>query len=237
MLSENKTRVLIMTAVDAERDAVLRGLGERGDKFDVKSNTGLPESGDRIEFEVELAGVGPALAAARTARALARGRYSLVVSAGIGGGFVERAEVGTLVMASEIVAADLGAETPDGYLSVDELGFGASRIAVESGLAKAWADKLVEQGWTVCSGPILTVSTVTGSAETAFDRAARVVGAAAEGMEGYGVAAAAHDVGVPALEIRSVSNPVGPRDRAAWRIKDALTALEAAFSNFPEVLR
>ena len=31
-------------------------------------------------------------------------------------------------------------------------------------------------------------------------------------------AAAAH--GVPVLEIRTISNAVGPRDRAAWRIGD-----------------
>lgn len=49
----NHSRVLIMTAVEAEREAVLRGLG----------------SPDFID--VELAGVGPASAAARTARVLA----------------------------------------------------------------------------------------------------------------------------------------------------------------------
>jgi hypothetical protein len=29
-------------------------------------------------------------------------------------------------------------------------------------------------------------------------------------------------------ELRTVSNPVGPRDRTAWRVADALDALEAA---------
>ncbi|MFC4812241.1 hypothetical protein ACFPB1_23485, partial [Paenibacillus sp. GCM10023250] len=48
-------RVLIVTAVDAEREAVLRGLGS-----------------DR-RFDVVAAGVGPAAAAAGTAFALAAG--------------------------------------------------------------------------------------------------------------------------------------------------------------------
>ena len=43
-------------------------------------------------------------------------------------------------------------------------------------------------------------------------------------MEGFGVAEAAAAHGVPVLELRAVSNPVGPRDRAAWRIGDALAA-------------
>ena len=55
-------------------------------------------------------------------------------------------------------------------------------------------------------------------------------------MEGFGVAEAAAAHGVPVLEIRAVSNPVGPRDRAAWRIGDALAALTEAFGKLTPVL-
>ncbi|MEU5774923.1 futalosine hydrolase, partial [Streptomyces venezuelae] len=51
--------------------------------------------------------------------------YGLVVSAGIGGGFPPDAPVGSLVVADEITVADLGAETPEGFAPVTELGFGA----------------------------------------------------------------------------------------------------------------
>ena len=37
-------------------------------------------------------------------------------------------------------------------------------------------------------------------------------------------------------EIRAVSNPVGPRDRAAWRIGEALGALTGAFGKLAPVL-
>ncbi len=212
------SRVLVTTAVSAERDAVLRGL--RGS--------------DR--FHVLAAGVGPAAAAAGTAAALAAGEYGLVVSAGIGGGFAGRAEVGSLVVATEIAAADLGAETPEGFISMDELGFGTSRVRVDAGLAARVADALRRAGLNVHSGPVLTVSTATGTAATAAELAARVPGAAAEAMEGFGVAVAALQRGVPVLEIRAVSNTVGPRDRAAWRIQEALEALEAASAVLTEVV-
>ncbi|MNJ58166.1 Futalosine hydrolase [compost metagenome] len=61
-------------------------------------------------------------------------------------------------------------------------------------------------------------------------------GAAAEAMEGYGVAIAAHNLQLPVLEIRAISNTVGPRQRELWKIKDALLALEQACSLLPEVL-
>jgi len=103
-------RVLVMTAVTVEREAVERGL--QGDS----------------RFTVQLAGVGPIAAAAHTAAALATTEYDLVVSMGIAGGFVGQAAIGSIAVATECVAADLGAETPDGFLSLEELGFGFTRI-------------------------------------------------------------------------------------------------------------
>lgn len=80
---------------------------------------------------------------------------------------------------------------------------------------------------------MLTVSTVTGSAARATALAARHPRAVAEAMEGFGVAEAAARHGLPTLEIRAVSNPVGPRDRSAWRIGEALAALERVFAALP----
>ncbi len=209
-----------MTAVEAEKEAVLRGL------------RGIPDS------EVRVAGVGPAAAAASTVLALARSgaEYGLVVSAGIAGGFPGVASVGSIVVASESVAADLGAETPEGFAGVDKLGFGANRLEADPAIASRLAEALRNAGIPVHCGPVLTLSTVTGTAATAEALALRVPGAAAEAMEGYGVAEAASRYGIPFLEIRAISNAVGPRDRAAWRIGDALAALEAASIHLTEVL-
>lgn len=211
-------RVLVMTAVSAERDAVLRGL--RGD----------------LRFDVLVAGVGSVVAAVRTTRAIATAEYSLVISAGIGGGFPGKAEVGSLVVANEITVADLGAETLEGFRSVDELGFGFTIIQVEASLVDRVTRALQVAKLPVNTGPVLTVSTVTGTAGRGGELAARIPGATAEAMEGYGVGCAALDYGVPVLEIRAISNLVGPRERSTWRIKEALDVLEAACSVLAEVL-
>lgn len=210
-------RILVVTSVTAERDAVLRGLN------------------NDTRFEVRVAGVGAIAAAANTAKVLAAADYDLVICAGIAGGFPGRAEVGSLVVANEAVAADLGAETPEGFSSLDELGFGSTRIQTDAGLVSRLTKALLAAGLPVNAGPILTVSTATGTTESASELAARVPGAAAEAMEGYGVAFAAHDRGVPFLELRAISNVVGPRDVTAWRIKEALDILQVASSVFLEV--
>ncbi|WP_046213260.1 futalosine hydrolase [Paenibacillus wulumuqiensis] len=217
----SSTRILIMTAVEAEREAVLRGIGDA--------------AGQR--FDVQLAGVGPASAAARTALLLARDSYDLVVSAGIGGGFEPHAIPGSIVLSSRIIAADLGSGTPEhGFISVDELGFGSSVITADRSYNEHLTAAMRHAGLTVHTGPVLTVSTTTGSAETTASLLQRIPDAAAEGMEGYGVAEAARLLGVPVLEIRAISNKVGPRDRGSWRIPEALQSLSLASSLLPEVL-
>ncbi|MFE2358539.1 futalosine hydrolase [Streptomyces parvulus] len=183
------------------------------------------------------AGVGPALAAASTAAALTAAAlagvpYGLVVSAGIGGGFPPHAPVGSLVVADAITAADLGAETADGFLPVTDLGFGTVTHRPPPALVRAAATATGAR-----PGTVLTGSTVTGTAERAALLLARHPGALAEAMEGFGVAEAAAAQGVPVLELRAVSNPVGPRDRAAWRIGEALAALTDAFGKLAPVLR
>lgn len=211
-------KILVITAVEAESEAVLRGLGS--DK----------------RFEVLAGGVGPVASAVSTAKALASSKYDLVISAGIAGGFAGKADVGSLVVATEIVAADLGVKTAEGFNSIDELGFGSARIQVDKDLVKKAVNVLKEANLPVSTGPVLTASTVTGTAESAEELAARVPGAAAEAMEGFGVAFAAQDAGIPILEIRAISNAVGPRDRSAWRIKEALSVLEKAIRELKEVL-
>ncbi|MFJ2937595.1 futalosine hydrolase [Streptomyces sp. NPDC087219] len=232
-------RILIVTAVAAEADSVSAGLGLGAPELlplpgglVLRRHTDAPDG--RLLVDVLVGGVGPAAVAASTGTALAYAAltepgtgtpYGLVVSAGIAGGFQPLAPLGSVVVASAVVAADLGAQTPDGYLSVDELGFGRSVRPVPEALTGRIAAALVAAGRPHTVGPVLTVSTVTGTAERAAELAGRHPGAAAEAMEGFGVAEAAGAYGVPVVEIRAVSNAVGPRDRAAWRIGEALHAL------------
>ncbi|MER8031094.1 futalosine hydrolase [Streptomyces bauhiniae] len=228
-----RTRVLVATAVPAERDAVARAFPGTAEEVRLPGATLLRTDG---AFDLLAAGVGPALAAASTATALTAAAltgtpYGLVVSAGIGGGFQPEAPLGSLVVADAITVADLGAETPDGFLPVTDLGFGTVTHLPPNSLVRG-----VVEATGARPGTVLTVSTVTGTAARAAALRARHPGALAEGMEGFGVAEAAAAHGVPVLEIRAVSNPVGPRDRDAWRIGDALAALTGAFGKIAPAL-
>ncbi|MFF4750658.1 futalosine hydrolase [Streptomyces sp. NPDC002514] len=228
-------RCLVATAVPAERDAVARALHGTARDVHLPGATLQRLTGPH-PYDLLVAGVGPGRAAASTAAALTAATldgtpYTLVVCAGIAGGFGPAAPVGSLVVADEITTADLGAETADGFLPVTELGFGTVSHRPPESLVRA-----VTAALEAPAGAVLTVSTVTGSAARADALRARHPRALAEGMEGFGVAEAAAAHRVPVLEVRAVSNQVGPRDRAAWRIGDALAALTEGFGKLAPAL-
>jgi futalosine hydrolase len=203
-------RLLVVTAVEAERDAVRAGTQAH---------------------DVVVTGVGTASAAAATARALAlaeaAGRpYRAVLAAGVAGGLPGRAEIGDVVLGSRCVAAGLGAESPDGFLDLDALGLGTATLAADATLLAGLRAALPE----AIVGTILTVTTVTGTAASTAAVLDRYPDAVAEAMEGFGAAVAATRAGVPFAEVRTISNLVGPRERGSWRIGAALKTLTVAFS-------
>ncbi|NJP31157.1 futalosine hydrolase [Micromonospora thermarum] len=244
------TRLLVLTAVPAEADAVRAGLtAALSTPTGVPSPSGLPavpgspglpgapgtaSTPDQLA-RVASVGVGSAVAAATTARLLALAEatgqpYRAVVSAGVAGGFPGRVEVGGTVVGTSAIAADLGAESPEGFIPVDQLGMpaellgGGTTITADPALVAALRTALP----AAAVGPVLTVSTVTGTAVSTDELRRRHPDAVAEAMEGYGVAVAAAHAGLPFVELRTVSNPVGPRDRDAWRLREALAALTEA---------
>jgi futalosine hydrolase len=215
--------ILVITAVPAERDAALSTLGvvsvDRSGRYPRYLSD---QPAGRVA--VTCCGVGPAAAAAGAATLLGLERYDLVVCAGIAGAFRGQAELRQVVLANRIVHADLGADSPSGFLGLHELGFGETEHELGGELVAAVAARV---GALV--GPVLTVSTATGTDSRAALLAARYA-AVAEAMEGAGVYAAARAGDVPMLELRAVSNVVGRRDLRGWDIPGALTALGTALA-------
>ncbi|GGK12769.1 Futalosine hydrolase [Deinococcus malanensis] len=177
---------------------------------------------------VVVSGVGPVAAALATAKALAEQAAPLVVSAGIGGAFpASGLRPGDLAISSLIVQADLGAWDGENWLTLGGLGLSVHPTAVHHAEFEVWT----EAADSACKlragfGPALTLSAVTGDHAGAARLEARYPGVQTEGMEGAGVAHAAMLAGVPVVEVRGISNLVGPRDRASWQIGTALDAAQ-----------
>ncbi|MGW7126735.1 futalosine hydrolase, partial [Streptomyces sp. NPDC054901] len=107
-------RALVVTAVAAEAESAAAGLTPHPDPVAPEPRT-LPggylitrRDLPGLAVDVLVGGVGPAAAAAATATALALADYSLVVSAGIGGGFAPAAAHGLPVLEIRAVSNAVG---------------------------------------------------------------------------------------------------------------------------------
>lgn len=74
----------------------------------------------------------------------------------------------------------------------------------------------------------LSVNCCTGTAETAETRF-KTFGSAVESMEGAALFSICNAFGMPAIEIRAVSNIASTRDKSQWKIKEALENLRQLF--------
>jgi futalosine hydrolase len=148
-------------------------------------------------------GVGPVESAAATAAALAVQRPALVVHVGIAGarrasGLVPPA----VVVGVETIYCDLG---------VPER-FAPARLVTPAALVEAACRAL----------PAATRAAIGTSG-----RVGHTSGCDVEAMEGFGVLRAAALAGVPAIEVRVISNAIEDTDRALWRFDEAFAAVQA----------
>ena len=155
-------------------------------------------------------GVGPVEAAVVTAAALARQRPRVLVHIGIAGA---RARAG---------------------LAVPSLVIGRGARYEDAAPDSRWVER-----------ELMTDESLVRAAQGALPQAACcVIGTSArvggggtadvEAMEGFAVLRAARQAGVPALELRAISNLVEEADRGAWRVEEAIARLHAAL---PAVVR
>ena len=159
-------------------------------------------------------GVGPVEAAASTARALALRSFDALLHVGLAG--AREIPVGSLVVGTEAVYCDLSAEWPV-----------VERVAGDPSLLAAAVELLPE----AIELPIHTSAAVGAASDTVSQ------GPLVEAMEGFGVLRAAALAGVPAVEVRVVSNAVAEVDRARWDVAGALGTLGEAIRALVEALR
>lgn len=167
-------------------------------------------------------GVGAVNAACALTRFLEREGARAVVVCGIGGAYPgAELSLGSVVWAESECYGDLGAASPQGFLDMQAMGFPV--IGGEAPVYNVLPVQFRPAGrkWV----RFVTVNTCTGDDETARALATRT-GGAVENMEGAAIAHVARLYGIPCGEVRGISNPVGSRERGAWRVREAALAAQ-----------
>ena len=213
-------RLLAVVAVEAEANAI----------------------GEFDGIDVVVAGIGRTNAAAATVEALLeRGPFDAVCSVGVAGALpASGLAIGDLALGRDAVYAEEGIETPEGVGDMTALGFPlgdfeGNRVPADPGLLEALRP-IVEEIGNGAVGSIATVATCSGTDRRAAEVAGRT-GALAEAMEGAAVLHAARRRGVPAIELRAISNTTGDRSRQRWDLPAAFESLRTVWPRIVSRLR
>ncbi|MHC4136782.1 MAG: futalosine hydrolase [Planctomycetota bacterium] len=177
---------------------------------------------------VVVTGIGPVNAAHALTAALADQTPRKIVVCGVGGAYPGSGlAVLDVTCAETETYADLGAESPDGFLDMEALGFPVvndhyNRLPLSLFPAETRV-------------PYVTTTTCTGTDATARKIVQRT-GGAVESMEGAAIVHVALKHGLEVGEVRAVSNLVGDRDRKAWKVRDAAAQAQQALLDWIQTL-
>ena len=172
--------------------------------------------------DLKLCGFGPIAAAARTAQLLATEKPERVLLIGIAGSYdANHYAVGTALEFSSVAVDGIGAGEGESAKGPPALGFPQWPGSECTTLHPI----LDEIALATADGPeLLTTCAASDSPEHAALRRKRHPKAAAEDMEGFAVAMACALHEIPLRIVRGISNEVGDREPANWRIPLALGA-------------
>lgn len=209
-MPESLATILVVAATDRELAGAVDVVeadpveARRVDAGAPASRASTPSAPATVRVVTCCCGVGPVEAAAATAAAIARERPAVVLHVGIAG--ARRASGITpvsLVIGSDAVYCDLA-----------EANTWAPRTLRASAALIDAARRALPDARVL---PIGTSARVGGTN-----------GCDVEAMEGFAVLRAAQLAGVPAIEVRAVSNEIEEPDRARWRFDEAFRAVADA---------
>ncbi len=191
-----------------------------------------PENPVPENVDVCITGVGLLTSTFRLTKALAYSDYDLVIGAGIAGAFDRNLQLGQCVIVSSEQLADFGAEDGPEFLDAFDMGLEkADEPPFTAGKLLNPMDGLPEFMTALPQASALTVLKVSGNEPTIEERTLRY-GASVESMEGAALHYACLSLGIPFIQLRSISNYVTRRDRSAWQLKPAIDALNSTLMSW-----
>jgi futalosine hydrolase len=171
-------------------------------------------------LDVLIAGVGVPSTIYNLQKKLQDKRYDVVIQAGIAGAFSTDSPLGKTYMVKQDTFGDLGIEEKGVFSSVFKLGFTSEN------------DFPFEHGWLMNKHLLLSSESVIGvtvnkvsDSEIQKQQLIKTYTPAIESMEGAAFHYVCLQEKISFLQLRSVSNHVGERDKNKWKIKDAITSL------------
>ncbi|MBK6633698.1 MAG: futalosine hydrolase [Chitinophagaceae bacterium] len=174
-------------------------------------------------IDVLITGVGVPAAIYHLLKRMHQIDYDLVIQAGIAGSFDDTLQPGQTVLVRKDCFADLGFEEKEKYTPVFETGFAdKNEFPFENGWLNNTGSILTNAGLPLVNG--ITVNKVSDNA-LQKQQFVKQFNPGIETMEGAALHYVCLQENIPFLQIRSISNYVGERDKIKWKLKEAIENL------------
>ncbi len=163
---------------------------------------------------VLLTGVGMVATAFAMGTHIRQQSFDLALNLGIAGSFDRNFALGDVVEVRTDCFSELGAESAEAFIPIDEMGFGSSKIVA------------ADVPWSTGLPPVtgITVNRVHGHPRSIAAVEARLH-PQVESMEGAAFLYACAHSGTKGLQVRAISNYVELRDKSKWDIPRAIKNL------------
>jgi futalosine hydrolase len=217
-------RVLVVAATEAEVSPFVSAL-RRTSAADARVARYRTATHD---VDVLITGVGMVATAAWCSSAMSSSQFDLALNFGVCGSFRQSLTPGSVVHVVSDRLAEMGAEDGDSFLTVQQMKLlGVDEFPFSGGcLVNGSVPSLTGLAAlpAVCG---VTVNTVHGD-DASIARVIEQFNPDVETMEGAAFMYSCLIHRVPFAQIRAVSNLVERRNRAAWKLDEAIASLNAA---------
>ncbi len=211
-------KILVVSATENEIQPTSKYLNQNGILISDKSymlNNNI--------IDLIITGVGIANTIFALTTKLYSKSYDIIINVGIGGAFDKSVALGTVYLITRDRFGDLGVENADSSFSdIFEMGLlNGSQPPYKNG----WLE--TEMNLINLSLPLakaITVNTVSG-VNSNIERIKEKYNPDIESMEGAGFMFVALMLNIPAIQIRSISNHIEPRNKSNWDISLAINNL------------
>lgn len=175
------------------------------------------------ETEVLITGIGSLSTVYALMRQIGRRKPDIVIQAGIAGCFTP-GRIGEVLAVKEEVLGDLGVQEQQQFRTVFDLNLTDPNAAPfsKSLLVNPHASLLDLTGLPAVRG--ITINEISTD-QTRISWYQQNMAPVVESMEGAALHFTCLNEGIPFLQIRSVSNDIGQRDKSKWDLRSAITNL------------
>ena len=172
------------------------------------------------KVDVLITGLGVPLTMYHLQKRIQQVDYDCIIQAGIAGGFTNDIELGKVVLVQQDCFADLGIEEKGIYNPIFNTGFAdKNEFPFTDGWLVNLNDALLKSSLPKVKA--LTVNKVSDN-ELQKQQYISTFNAVIESMEGAALHYVCLQEKIPFLQLRSISNHVGERDKTKWKMKEAI---------------